>query len=138
MRVVYELDKEDIRQMIADKYNVALDKIAYTGAHDIGVITVDMSATEKPEPIQEPEETEKLPEPEPVKERSYIMDCLGWTEFMTDHDITDSQLIELVKGNIKIADVCTELSFDKRAKDRLYARVRKLRSEGALRTLLED
>ena len=29
MRVFYELDKEDIRSMIADKYEVGIDKVIF-------------------------------------------------------------------------------------------------------------
>lgn len=154
MKVVYELDKEDVRKIICEKYEVSDDKVLFPQIQDI-FVRIDMTQTENPQISQEkaeaiffgkavPAEAEveqAAADKNTVAELEKVIDDedelipylskLNLHKGMTDRDIPDDKLAEILRQGIKISEVGRALSLDKHAKDRLYWRATRLRSEGA-------
>lgn len=51
MKVLYELDLNDIIRIVADKYGVPQEKVKKTNKDGLNYLMIDMSDTETPEPL---------------------------------------------------------------------------------------
>ena len=145
MKVLYELDLNDIIRIVADKYEVNPAKIKKISKDGLNYLTVDMSETETPGKVKfdnPPISSElmkkvmemdkkwhernkpiekKEPEPtdEDVQESSYKF-------------ITDEVLEAKIKAGKTIPEICADFSLtDSKYSARLYKRAEKFRTEGA-------
>lgn len=150
MKVVYELDKEDVRKIICEKYEISEDKVVFHQPSDIA-IRIDMTRTENPEILPERAEAvseksdaeqaaaekQKAAEPEETADEEAFeipfLKKLNIHTGMTDRDIPDDKLAEVIRAGIKISELVKAIHLDKKAKDRLYWRATRLRSECASR-----
>lgn len=142
MRVVYEINLEDMRNILAEKYEIDAAKIEFMGHGDLVFARIDVSETETPGEIniikpritqeeiqkmydlsmkmfhskkEEPAPEQKEPEPtdEDIQELKY-------------KQITDEKLRLAIKNGLKVADICKEYCLtDKKYAQRLYARIAK-------------
>ena len=51
MKVLYELDLNDIIRIVAEKYGVPQEKVKKTNKDGLNYLMIDMSETETPEPL---------------------------------------------------------------------------------------
>ena len=116
MKVIYELTKEDIRQVIADKYSVAFDKIEFMGQDEFMYARIDMSETETPGEAV----SHELESP--------IVEC---DDILTYDRFTDDKLAECIAEGMTVVEICRKYNFSDQEKYRLYKRTEKLRSECA-------
>ena len=146
MKVIYELELDDVKQLIAEKYGVKPEKISFPYAGTSMYWRIDMSDIESWEPVRKPD-------PEPRKEvvkydelpaDKYIDDIptLKYIEpeepapapervISTDYDLTDEEIKNFIRDNISVAELCRRYGFDKKAQYRLYKRFEKARLESA-------
>lgn len=116
MRVIYELTREDIREVLANKYEIKADKVEFCGIGEGLFARIDMSATETPElPILEPEKNPEEPEQSTDAYDAYNDDMLA---------------ADLAAGKT-VPGICKKYGFEKKAEYKLYKRAQKLRSEAA-------
>lgn len=116
MRVLYELDTDDIKKIIAEKYGVDTSKVCFLNSLAVDA-RIDMSTYELAELKHD-----KTTEPD---------EAAGQQDKKTDADISDTELAGYIADDVKISDICKRYGLDKRACNRLYARAKKLRSECA-------
>ena len=131
MKVVYELDINDIKQMIEEKYGVKAEKIAFPTASHLEC-RIDMSDIESWEPARE--EPKQLVEEDDIPSLNYIEPeetPAPEKEVNTDYDLTDEEIKNFIENNISVAELCRRYGFDKKAQYRLYKRFEKARWESA-------
>ena len=115
MKVLYELDLNDIIRIVADKYEVNPAKIKKINKDGLNYLTVDMSETETPKETV----PEKKEEAEDDEEKRY-------------EQITDERLQEYIAAGRTIPQICKAYKLtDSKYSARLYKRAEKFRSEGA-------
>lgn len=116
MRVIYELTREDIREVLANKYEIKADKVEFCGIGEGLFARIDMSATETPElPVLEPEKDPEEPEQSTDAYDAYNDDMLA---------------ADLAAGKT-VPGICKKYGFEKKAEYKLYKRAQRLRSEAA-------
>ena len=114
MKVLYELDLNDIIRIVADKYEVNPAKIKKINKDGLNYLTVDMSETETP---TVPEKQELDPTDEELQELKYKL-------------ITDEKLISCIKNDMTVPDICEEFCLkDKKYAQRLYKKIGNLKAE---------
>ena len=115
MKVLYELDLNDIIRIVADKYEVNPAKIKKINKDGLNYLTVDMSETETPKETV----PEKKEEAEDDEADRYF-------------EITDGILEDYIKQGYTIPQICGIYKLtDSKYSARLYKRAEKFRSEGA-------
>lgn len=115
MKVLYELDLNDIIRIVAEKYGVPQEKVKKTNKDGLNYLMIDMSETETPvETVPE-----KKDEAEDDEEKRY-------------EQITDERLQEYISAERTIPQICKAYKLtDSKYSARLYKRAEKFRSEGA-------
>ena len=114
MKVLYELDLNDIIRIVADKYEVNPAKIKKINKDGLNYLTVDMSETETP---TVPEKQELEPTDEELQELKYKL-------------ITDEKLISCIKNDMTVPDICEEFCLkDKKYAQRVYKKIGNLKAE---------
>ena len=136
MKVLYELDLNDIIRIVAEKYGVPQEKVKKTNKDGLNYLMIDMSTTETPEPVpfkdyvspflakkEAPAEEKKEPEKEEEAEDD---------EAKRYEQITDERLQEYIAAERTIPQICKAYKLtDSKYSARLYKRAEKFRSEGA-------
>ena len=118
MKVLYELDLNDIIRIVAEKYGVPQEKVKKTNKDGLNYLMIDMSETETPAETV-PEKKEEVEEDE--EEKRY-------------EQITDERLQEYIAAERTIPQICMAYKLtDSKYSARLYKRAEKFRSEGARR-----
>ena len=133
MRVIYEISLEDMRNILAEKYEIDSSKIEFMGHGDLVFARIDVSETETPITTREymdlfhPKKEAPAPEkkePEPTDEEQESKYKL----------ITNEMLQALIVGGLTIPQICEKYDLkDSKYSARLYKRAEKFRSEGASR-----
>lgn len=115
MKVLYELDLNDIIRIVSEKYGVPQEKVKKTNKDGLNYLMIDMSETETPgETVPEKKE-----EAEDDEEKRY-------------EQITDERLQEYIAAERTIPQICKAYRLtDSKYSARLYKRAEKFRSEGA-------
>ena len=115
MKVLYELDLNDIIRIVSEKYGVPQEKVKKTNKDGLNYLMIDMSETETPgETVPEKKE-----EAEDDEEKRY-------------KQITDERLEEYIAAERTIPQICKAYKLtDSKYSARLYKRAEKFRSEGA-------
>ena len=145
MKVLYELDLNDIIRIVAEKYGVPQEKVKKTNKDGLNYLMIDMSTTETPGEVKveyspiSPEFLKKV-----LEERDKRLERNKTTEQKepepTDEDvqessykfITDEVLEAKIKAGKTIPEICADFSLmDSKYSARLYKRAEKFRSEGA-------
>lgn len=149
MRVFYELNIEDMRRLIAEKYDIDSSKIEFQGHGEYVFARVDMSDTETPGkdieskieiseipvPVPEPIEPE-FEDPAPKRKRASFKPS-GYkfrTDVVSYDQITDTDIVDMIGSGVTVAEVCSVYGFDQQIKYRLYKRFEKARLELASST----
>lgn len=115
MKVLYELDLNDIIRIVAEKYGVPQEKVKKTNKDGLNYLMIDMSETETPSETV----PEKKEEAEDDEEKRY-------------EQITDELLQEYIAAERTIPQICKAYKLtDSKYSARLYKRAEKFRSEGA-------
>ena len=115
MKVLYELDLNDIIRIVSEKYGVPQEKVKKTNKDGLNYLMIDMSETETPEE----KEPEKKEEAEDDEAKRY-------------EQITDERLKEYIAAERTIPQICKAYKLtDSKYSARLYKRAEKFRSEGA-------
>lgn len=114
MKVLYELDLNDIIRIVADKFEVNPAKIKKINKDGLNYLTVDMSETETP---TVPEKQELEPTDDELQELKYKL-------------ITDEKLISCIENDMTVPDICKEFCLtDKKYAQRLYKKIGNLKAE---------
>ena len=120
MKVLYELDLNDIIRIVSEKYGVPQEKVKKTNKDGLNYLMIDMSETETPEE----KEPEKKEEAEDDEAKRY-------------EQITDERLKEYIAAERTIPQICKAYKLtDSKYSARLYKRAEKFRSEGAVMVAL--
>ena len=107
MKVLYELDLNDIIRIVAEKYGVPQEKVKKSNKDGLNYLMIDMSKTETPEPTDEEQESK------------YNL-------------ITNEMLQALIVGGLTIPQICEKYDLkDSKYAARLYKRAEPFRKEGA-------
>lgn len=115
MKVLYELDLNDIIRIVSEKYGVPQEKVKKTNKDGLNYLMIDMSETETP--------AETVPE---KKEEAEDDEADRYFE------ITDGILEDYIKQGYTIPQICGIYKLtDSKYSARLYKRAEKFRSEGA-------
>lgn len=115
MKVLYELDLNDIIRIVSEKYGVPQEKVKKTNKDGLNYLMIDMSETETPSETV----PEKKEEAEDDEEKRY-------------EQITDERLQEYIAAERTIPQICKAYKLtDSKYSARLYKRAEKFRSEGA-------
>lgn len=115
MKVLYELDLNDIIRIVAEKYGVPQEKVKKTNKDGLNYLMIDMSETETPSETV----PKKKEEAEDDEEKRY-------------EQITDERLQEYIVAERTIPQICKAYNLtDSKYSARLYKRAEKFRSEGA-------
>ena len=116
MKVLYELDLNDIIRIVAEKYGVPQEKVKKTNKDGLNYLMIDMSETETPSETV-PEKKEPEPTDEELQELKYKL-------------ITDEKLISCIKNDLTVPDICKEFCLtDKKYAQRLYKKIGNLKAE---------
>lgn len=150
MRVVYEINLEDMRSILAEKYEVDSSKIEFMGHGDLTFARIDVSETETPGRVNFLVESEKwekypakskdvadipVPDPEPAIEEPADIAFFCPTEEDRYKQITDKLLEEYIKAGRTIPQICKAWQLeDSKYSARLYKRAEQFRSEDARRS----
>lgn len=131
MRVVYEINLEDMRSILAEKFEIDRSKIEFMGHGDLTFARIDVSETETPGQVNflvESEKWEKVKAPEKKEEaENDEADRYG--------EITDGILEDYIKQGYTIPQICGIYNLtDSKYSARLYKRAEKFRSEDARRS----
>ena len=115
MKVLYELDLNDIIRIVSEKYGVPQEKVKKSNKDGLNYLMIDMSETETPaETVPEKKEEAEDDEEERYKQ------------------ITDELLQEYIAAELTIPQICKAYGLtDSKYSARLYKRAEKFRSEGA-------
>lgn len=131
MRVIYELNQEDIRRIVCEKYGVSSDKVEFKQIAAIDC-RIDMSTTETPGKDPEPErEIVKAPIPIPKHEQEESSGYKFRSDVVEYEQITDTDILDMLSNDVSVADVCHHYGFDQKIRYRLYKRFEKARLECA-------
>ncbi len=115
MKVLYELDLNDIIRIVSEKYGVPQEKVKKTNKDGLNYLMIDMSSTETPSSTV----PEKKEEAEDDEAKRY-------------EQITDERLEEYIVAERTIPQICKAYKLtDSKYSARLYKRAEKFRSEGA-------
>ena len=115
MKVLYELDLNDIIRIVSEKYGVPQEKVKKSNKDGLNYLMIDMSETETPAETV----PEKKEEAEDDEEARY-------------KQITDELLQEYIAAELTIPQICKAYGLtDSKYSARLYKRAEKFRSEGA-------
>ena len=115
MKVLYELDLNDIIRIVAEKYGVPQEKVKKTNKDGLNYLMIDMSETETPSETV----PEKQEEAEDDEEKRY-------------EQITDERLEEYIAAERTIPQICKAYKLtDSKYSARLYKRAEQFRKEGA-------
>lgn len=144
MKVVYEINLEDMRSILAEKYEIDRSKIEFMGHGDLTFARIDASETETPSALTKeqvkairekyPAESKDVadipvPDPEPAIEEP------ADTEEDRYKQITDKLLEKYIKAGRTIPQICKVWQLeDSRYYARLYKRAEQFRSEDARRS----
>ena len=138
MRVFYELDKEDIRSMIADKFEINIDKVIFKGQGEYVYAQIDMSTTETPirkekiDPVVEPDPKEQAPAVFVSRQRKRKPSGYKFNPDITKYEeLTNTDIIDMISHNVTVAELCENYGFDQQIKYKLYKRFERARSECA-------
>lgn len=117
MKVLYELDLNDIIRIVSEKYGVPQEKVKKTNKDGLNYLMIDMSETETPAETV----PEKKEEVEDEEEKRY-------------EQITDERLQEYIAAGRTIPQICKAYRLtDSKYSARLYKRAEQFRKEGASR-----
>ena len=131
MRVIYEISLEDMRNILADKYEIDAAKIEFMGHGDLVFARIDVSETETPITTREymnlfhpkkeaPAPEKKEPEPTDEEQESRYK------------RITNEMLQALIVGGLTIPQICEKYDLkDSKYAARLYKKAEQFRKEGA-------
>lgn len=157
MKVLYELDLNDIIRIVSEKYGVPQEKVKKTNKDGLNYLMIDMSDTETPGEFESfrsgritKEEMKQLHDlsmemfhpkkeaPAPEKKEPEKTQDSTPTEVVSDDQelqykkITDEVLQSLIKAGFTIPDICQDFCLkDSKYSARLYKRAEKFRLEGA-------
>lgn len=139
MKVLYELDLNDIIRIVAEKYGVPQEKVKKTNKDGLNYLMIDMSETETPEQEPEKKEPEPIPEekePEPAEVIVLKEGPKEQEEEVSEEEsyklITDELLQAYIAAERTIPQICKAYKLtDSKYSARLYKRAEKFRSEGA-------
>ena len=137
MRVFYELDKEDIRSMIADKYEVGIDKVIFKGQGEYVHAQIDMSTTEAPSPkekvapviVPDPED-QKAAVPAPAPKEPDAQPGI-FPDIHSYEELTDDHVREMYTQEVSVAALAKHFGWDRKIIYKLYKRFEKIGLEGA-------
>lgn len=144
MRVVYEINLDDMRNILAEKYEIDSSKIEFMGHGDLVFARIDVSNTEIPSALtkeqiraiwenyrQKSTEVTDIPAPDPEPAIEVPAD----TEEDRYKQITDKLLEEYIKAGRTISQICKAYGLtDSKYSARLYKRAEAFRSEDARRS----
>ena len=128
MKVLYELDLNDIIRIVSEKYGVKEEKVKKVNKDGLYYLMIDMSETETPEPVPKTafqeyadsflkKKEELEPTDEELQELKYKL-------------ITDEKLINCIKNDLTVPDICKEFCLtDKKYAQRLYKKIGNLKAE---------
>jgi uncharacterized protein (UPF0212 family) len=152
VKVLYELDLNDIIRIVAEKYGVPQEKVKKTNKDGLNYLMIDMSTTETPGPVpfkdyvspflagkkEAPAEEQKGL----VEEKKGLLGLKKGPEQQepepTDEElqelkyklITDEKLISCIKNDMTVPDICEEFCLkDKKYAQRLYKKIGNLKAE---------
>lgn len=125
MQIIHKLYREDIIEILEEKYGITTDKI--TVARD--KLTEDIFLVEVPPEIRKPE-AEKVQKDVRIvhKDEQKVQQ----NESDPNYDrYEDDKLAEDLAAGKTVPGICREYGFGKRAEYKLYKRAQRLRSEAA-------
>ena len=147
MRVIYEINLEDMRNILAEKYEIDAAKIEFMGHGDLTFARIDVSETETPEEINiikpriTQEEMQKIydlsmkmlpskkEEPAPEQKEPEPTDEEQESRYKL---ITNEMLQALIVGGLTIPQICEKYDLkDSKYAARLYKKAEQFRKEGA-------
>lgn len=137
MKVLYELDLNDIIRIVAEKYGVPQEKVKKTNKDGLNYLMIDMSTTETPEPVPfkdyvSPFLAGKKEAPAPEKKEPEKKEEAEDDEAKRYEQITDERLQEYIAAERTIPQICKAYRLtDSKYSARLYKRAEKFRSEEA-------
>ena len=128
MRVIYEISLEDMRGILAEKYEIDAAKIEFMGHGDLVFARIDVSENETPGPAVKIEYP-KIDMAETIKQ---VKEAAAEDRYK---EITDGLLEDYIKQGYTIPAIAKihGLEDDSKYSARLYKRAEKFRSEGARR-----
>lgn len=133
MKVLYELDLNDIIRIVAEKYGVPQEKVKKSNKDGLNYLMIDMSTTETPAPVPFKDYVspflagKKAPAPEKKEAED--------DEAKRYEQITDERLQEYIAAERTIPQICKAYRLtDSKYSARLYKRAEKFRSKGARRS----
>ena len=142
MKVLYELDLNDIIRIVAEKYGVPQEKVKKTNKDGLNYLMIDMSETETPETLTSEPLTVNVTAPaedikrfidkeaEEVKPVRYEDPDEAAEERYKK--ITDELLQEYIAAERTIPQICKAYKLtDSKYSARLYKRAEQFRKEGA-------
>lgn len=137
MKVLYELDLNDIIRIVAEKYGVPQEKVKKSNKDGLNYLMIDMSETETPGPVPfkdyvSPFLAGKKEAPAPEKKEPEKKEEAEDDEADRYGEITDGILEDYIKQGCTIPQICGIYKLtDSKYSARLYKRAEKFRSEGA-------
>ena len=159
MKVLYELDLNDIIRIVAEKYGVPQEKVKKTNKDGLNYLMIDMSTTETPAPVPFKDYVspflagkKEAPAPEtltvnvtaPAEDIKRFIDKEAEEVKPVRYEdpdeaaeerykkITDELLQEYIAAERTIPQICKAYGLtDSKYSARLYKRAEKFRSEGA-------
>lgn len=138
MKVFYELDEHDVRNIIAEKYEISPEKVIMM---DIVmgrgfVVKVDMSATETPGeavsiPVPDPEDDDEVPQETPAPtddeqiDRQQLLLKAADAANLDDPEaryryLCDKELDSLIAKGYTVAQICKQYNLELKYQYRLY------------------
>lgn len=144
MKVVYEINLEDMRSILAEKYGIDRSKIEFMGHGDLRFARIDVSETETPSALEK-EQVKAIWEKYPAKSKDVadipVPDPEPAIEEPADTQesrykrITNEMLQALIVGGLTIPQICEKYDLkDNKYSARLYKRAEQFRSEDARRS----
>lgn len=144
MRVVYEINLEDMRNILAEKYEIDSSKIEFMGHGDLTFARIDVSNTEMPSALTKEQvraiwENYSAKSTEvtdiPVSDPESAIEEPADTEEDRYKQITDKLLESYIKAGRTIPQICKVWQLeDSKYSARLYKRAEAFRSEDARRS----
>ena len=137
MKVLYELDLNDIIRIVAEKYGVPQEKVKKTNKDGLNYLMIDMSTTETPGPVPfkdyvSPFLAGKKEAPAPEKKEPEKQEEAEDDEAKRYEQITDERLQEYIAAERTIPQICKAYKLtDSKYSARLYKRAEQFRKEGA-------
>lgn len=137
MKVLYELDLNDIIRIVAEKYGVPQEKVKKSNKDGLNYLMIDMSETETPGPVPfkdyvSPFLAGKKEVPAPEKKEPEKEEAEDDEEEKRYEQITDERLQEYIAAERTIPQICKAYNLnDSKYSARLYKRAEQFRKEGA-------